>query len=409
MAETLVVYWRHPDQNQVSWRIKGGLQTLSGEGTLSEIAEKARGRRTLVILPASEVLITQVRIPTRNRQRLVQAIPFTLETELTQDIEQLHFAVGQTDADNMTPVIVTARQSLDNWLSQLDSAGIEPLAIYIDLLCLPFKGNHWSLYLDNLNLLVRTGHSAGFTVDRPNCEEMLHVALQQAGDQSPECLDIYRPEKAAPLFPMDNLPATAELREFPLESSTQLTGLLADNLNEKQQINLLQGDYQRVDKMRLQWARWLPAAILAGVALLLNLTLNVSDYYNYRQQSADLDERIQQVFHQAFPDIKRVVDPKIQMEQQLKAIRGGQASGGARFANLFIPTASVIQESPNTRLESISFRDGQLDLQLTIKELQALENLKRTIEQNALTVEIRTANAAGDQVTSHLRISGEGK
>ncbi|PVV27151.1 MAG: type II secretion system protein GspL, partial [gamma proteobacterium symbiont of Ctena orbiculata] len=68
--------------------------------------------------------------------------------------------------------------------------------------------------------------------------------------------------------------------------------------------------------------------------------------------------------------------------------------------------ASVIKSSPNTTLESISFRDGKLDLQLTIKELQALENLKQTIEAKKLAVEIRSANATGNQVTSHIRITG---
>ncbi|MGD8908470.1 MAG: hypothetical protein PVI92_03915, partial [Chromatiales bacterium] len=80
-----------------------------------------------------------------------------------------------------------------------------------------------------------------------------------------------------------------------------------------------------------------------------------------------------------------------------------------QFTALFAPSAAVISSSPETRLENISFRDGQLDLQLTIKELQALEKLKKSIEEKRLSVEIRTANASGNQVTSHLRISGEGK
>jgi general secretion pathway protein L len=409
MAEILVVYWRDPADPLIGWRITGGLQTLSGAGSLSEVAELGRGRRTLVIIPASEVLITQVDIPTKNRQRLAQAIPFALETELTQEIEQLHFAISVTTGENRTPVVVVARDRVENWISQFESAGIEPLGIFVDLLCLPYAENHWSLYLDELNLLVRTGPYSGFGIDRAGGEEMLRVALQQSDDTAPACLDIFHLQDATPLSGLEALAPEMEIRPFILEDRKQLINLLADNLNEKQQINLLQGEYQRVDKMKLQWSRWLPAAILAGVTILLSLILNVSDYYRYQQQSTDIEGRIHQVFQQAFPNIKRIIDPKKQMEQELKAMRGGNSGNSAQFANLFVPAASVIQNSPNTRLENISFRDGKLDLQLTIKELQALEKLKKTMEQKALAVEIRTANASGDQVTSHLRISGEGR
>jgi general secretion pathway protein L len=409
MAEVIILRCHDRDGQHVSWQAKGGLQTLTGEGALSEAAEAARGRRTLVLIPASEILITQVKIPTRNHQRLLQAIPFSLETELTQDIEQLHFAAGATDSDNRTPVLIIARQKLENWLSLLQSAGLEPVGLYADLLCLPWSPNSWTLYQDEQILLAHTGPFQGFCADRESALEMLQFALQQAGESAPQQLILYRSAQNETSASLDFTQSGCEVVETTLESPIQLTSLLADNLSEKRQINLLQGEYQKLDKLTLQWKRWLPAALLAVAVLFSSLTLNVIDYYRYQAQSSDLDGRIRQVFRQAFPDIKRVVDPKVQMEQQLKLMRSGQAGGSAQFLSLFIPTASVLKESPNTTLEGVSFRDGQLDLQLTIKELQALESLKKSIEQKRLGVEIRTANAAGDKVTSQLRISGGGK
>ena len=409
MAEVLILRCHDVSGQQVSWQIKGGLQTLTGEGTLSEAAEVARGRRTLALIPASEILITQVKIPTKNRQRLLQAIPFSLETELTQDIEQLHFATGATDNDNTTPVLIIAQQKLEEWLSRLQSAGLEPIGLYADLLCLPWNPNSWTLYQDEQTLLVRTGPFQGFSADGKSGMEMLRFALQQAEESAPQQLILYHSAQNDASASQDFTQYGCEVVESTLESPTQLTALLADNLNEKQQINLLQGEFQKQDKLTLQWKRWLPAALLAVAVVFSSLVVNVIDYYQYKERSSVLDNRIRQVFQQAFPDIKRIVDPKVQMEQQLKLMRGGKAGGSAQFLSLFIPSASVIKDSPNTTLEGISFRDGQLDLQLTIKELQALENLKKTIEQKRLGVEIRTANAAGDKVTSQLRISGGDK
>jgi general secretion pathway protein L len=404
MVETLVIHCHDLAGTRVGWLVKGGLQTLTGVGTLEDAAKLAKGRRVQALIPATEALITQVTIPTKNRQRLIQAIPYALETELTQDIEQLHFAIGATNEDNTTPVIVISRIRIEKWLSALESQGIEPLSLYLDLLCLPLNPECWSLLLDEQLLQVHSGPNQGFCADLENAADLLQIALQQAGDTAPEKLNLYQLTNQELALPAD---IDSEL--IPLESEESLIALLADKLNDAEQVNLLQGEYKKVDKFTLQWKRWLPAAILAGVTLLFSLILNILDYSHYQQQNLALQQQIEKVFKQAFPEIKRVVDPKVQMEQQLKTLRGGQGGSAAQFAALFTPAAAVIKSSPNTQLENISFRDGKLDLQLTIKELQALEKLKKSIEEKQLSVEIRTANASGNQVTSHLRISGEGK
>jgi general secretion pathway protein L len=403
MAETLVIHCHDLAGTRATWLVKGGLQILTGSGTLEEAAKLAKGRRVLALIPADEALITQVEVPTKNRQRLLQAIPFALETELTQDVEELHFAVGATIGENTTPVVVISRIRLEKWLSALESQGIEPLGLYLDLLCLPQDQACWSLLVDQDQVQILSAPNQGFCADRQNAPELLQIALQQSGDEAPRRVKCYQLSDQ----PLE-LPPELETESIDLDSEESLISQLAGQLNEKSLINLLQGDYKKVDKFTLQWKRWLPAAVLAGVALLLSLVLNLLDYYHYKQQSVDLRQEIEQVFRQAFPDVKRVVDPKFQMEQELKAMRGGQRGGSAQFGSLFVPAASVIKSSPDTRLENISFRDGQLDLQLSLKELQALERLKQAIEQKGLSVEIRTANASGNRVSSFLRISGKG-
>ncbi|MES9946469.1 MAG: type II secretion system protein GspL [Candidatus Thiodiazotropha sp.] len=406
MAERMIIQCHDSDCSNVSWVVRGSINPQPAEGTLVEAAKLAKGRRTLVIIPATELLITEVRIPTKNRQRLIQAIPFSLENELTEDIAQLHFAAGNMNKENITPVLVIAKQRLEHWLGMLETAGIQPIGIYVDLLSLPHESEAWTLYQDNHILNVRTNGETGFSVDAINGEATLRLALQQEGVQPPGKIDLYHLRDTQDLIDLSQLDGDYEVNTRQLDSPTELTALLADNLFEKQQINLLQGDYLRVDKLTLQWKRWLPAAVLAAIFIGLSLLLSVQEYRENKQQSIALQKQIRETFQQAFPEVKRVVDPKVQMEQKLKQLRRGESGSFIQFASLFVPAASVIKSSPNTTLESISFRDGKLDLQLTIKELQALENLKQTIEAKKLAVEIRSANATGNQVTSHIRITG---
>ncbi|MCU7904296.1 MAG: type II secretion system protein GspL [Candidatus Thiodiazotropha sp. (ex Epidulcina cf. delphinae)] len=406
MAETLILQCHDRGCDRVNWLISGSGASEPAEGDLSEASKSAKGRRTLVLIPATELLITAVKIPTRNRQRLLQAIPFSLENELTEDIDRLHFAAGHIDGENTTPVIVIAREKLDHWLETLESAGIEPMGIYPDLLCLPLHNDCWTLYQDNQLLLARTNPHQGFCVDTANGEAYLKLAVQQSGEHVPKQVEFLQLTGSSPVIDLGEALPDCDVKTLDIGSRARLTALLAGNLAEKQQINLLQGDYLRVDKMTLQWKRWLPAAVLASVFVGLSMALTLRDHFDYQHQSTELQARIRQTFQQAFPEVKRVVDPKVQMEQQLKAMQSGQAGGFAQFASLFVPSASVIKNSPDTTLEGVSYRDGQLNLQLTIKELQALETLKKMIEAKRLGVEIRSANVSGDQVSSHLRISG---
>lgn len=406
MAEQFILQCHDSSCKQVTWSIKGAGVNEAGEGSLAQASQLAKGRRTLVLIPAVDILITSVNIPTRNRQRLLQAIPFSLENELTEDIDQLHFAAGTMDSDGITPVAVISRQKLDDWLEKLDSAGIEPLGFYPDLLGLPLDSDAWSLYQSDQSLQIRTQSNLGYSADAINGGELLKLALQQAGESAPGKLTHYKLKESVLSLDLGSIAPECEIIVREVDDLTHLTNLLGNNLKEKEQINLLQGEYQRVDKMTLQWKRWLPAAALGMILVALSIGTTLQEYFHYKQQSTELHAQIRQTFQQAFPNVKRIVDPRVQMEQQLKRMQQGQSGSFAQFASLFVPAASVIKNSPNTTLENISFRDGQLNLQLTIKELQALENLKKTIESKRLNVEIRSANAADNNVTSHLRITG---
>ena len=92
MADTIVVHLHDSQMSQVSWLQLGKnppAQSPRGTGTLEEAAEQIRGWRLLVIAPACESLLTKVSIPSKNRQRLLQAIPYALENDLTEEIDLL--------------------------------------------------------------------------------------------------------------------------------------------------------------------------------------------------------------------------------------------------------------------------------------------------------------------------------
>lgn len=406
MAETIVIRLHDSGPDQVSWYPLGKHPSPlapRGEGTLTQAAEMTRGWRLLAIAPSSDLLLTKVNIPSNNRQRLIQAIPFTLENDLTEEIEQLHFALNLKTSQDGAGVAVISRVRLETWLESFHSLQLTPFGLYPDFLCLPFTDTHWSIYLENNLALVRTGQTSGFSAELENLSLFLKMAIVSAATP-PEQFDLF----LSPKLDREQYPALIsdeiEISRKEIPFPGDLTRLLVENLDERETLNLLQGDYAQVDKSTVQWRRWLPAAMLFVFLAGLNVVSSTFDNNQYKRQNEQLSQEIRQVFRETFPELKRIVDPRVQMEQQLKLLRKGTHGGQAEFLSLMNSSAVNIAKIPGNLLQSINFRDNQLDLKLTLKDLQSLETIKKAIEAEGLAVEIKSANASGSQVTSHLRI-----
>ena len=88
------------------------VNAVSGE--LAQATAMATGRRVAVIVPASDVLATDSDAPAKSAAKLAQVIPYALEERVADEIENLHFAIGDRDADTgRVPVVVVARARID--------------------------------------------------------------------------------------------------------------------------------------------------------------------------------------------------------------------------------------------------------------------------------------------------------
>src|ERR1700742_4448202 len=107
-------------------------------GPLSLAAPRAAGRRVCVLVPGSDVLLAEPDVPIKAGTKIQQVVPFALEEQLADDIDDLHFAIGKRVGESSrTPVAVVRRALMDEWLSTLRSNGLEPQAMHADSDLLP--------------------------------------------------------------------------------------------------------------------------------------------------------------------------------------------------------------------------------------------------------------------------------
>lgn len=368
-------------------------------GSVTEAAMEAGTRRVIVLVPAADLLLTRVTVPTASRSRVRKAAPFALEDALAQDIEDLHIALGARDTDQQWPVAVVERARMDHWLGQLHEAGLHPDRVVPEPLALPLEPGSGSLLLEADRALLR---------DQPwsaqaATPETLPSLIELLAGRSEEGINLRVWHCGG------ELPAWLEPVSATLESCDHgALGVLAAGVMQAEGlIDLLQGDYSRKEQYGRIWRPWRAAAVLLAVSFVLAMTHQGLKHRELSREATDLKARIEQVYRDANPG-GRVVDPRVQMEQQLAALRRGQGGGGSDFLGLLGRMGGALAAGSDIELLGANFRDGRLDLELTAGDIQSLDQLKqRLTEAGGLSVDIQSATAGADRrVQGRLRLQG---
>src|SRR5262245_41259909 len=125
MAESLLIRLPRIPEQPASWLIVDGRGAAVGapqSGPLSLAATRTAGRRVCILVPGADVLVAEPEIPAKAGAKLQQLVPYALEEQLAEDIDNLHFAIGKRLGESSrVPVAVVACTLMDEWLTALRS------------------------------------------------------------------------------------------------------------------------------------------------------------------------------------------------------------------------------------------------------------------------------------------------
>lgn len=372
-------------------------------GTLGEAAQIAAGAQVVVLVPSSRLLFTHAKVPTQNRQKILKALPYTLEDQLAEDVDNLHFALGARGADDDLSIVVVGRDQMAAWQEQLRAAGLNSDYLIPDVLALPRQENAWAVFLEPNLALVRTGEAQGFASEIDNLSAFLGFAVADAGAAQPGAIDVWDSGTGYASHLSDVVPnAELRLQDGPVELLT----IVARGFDPRFAFNLLQGDYSRKEQWGKRWRPWRLAASLAAVLVGLQLAATVSENMKLSRQNDELRAQINQTYKEAFPDAKNVVNAKVQMQRKLAELRGGtKGAAGAGFLVLVATTGSALKATPGVNLRSVRYKNGELDVELDVPSLQTLDQVKQLLgSQRGLVVELQSAASKDNKVEGRLHI-----
>ena len=373
-------------------------------GSLAEAGEQIRGSKVFVLLPAEEVLTTHVEIPVRSGKRLLAALPFAMEEQVADDVDNLHFAAGKRLEDGSTPVAVINREQMQDWLLQLEVAGIKPAAMLSEIHGVAKIPGTVNVMVEGSRLLINDGRKLSLAIQDVQLEEIVAslqetdedggathvVAFYDAATRDEYAKQIEKLQEDVPNFEVKILPDGI----FPrLAATAAVTG----------GINLLQGTFATPKNYSRLFKPWkVAAALLLGLGVTW-AAQNVLDYYNLHRTEQMLTEQVTAEFRASFPWIGEVRDPEAQLNSLLRQ------SGSQGTAQVFLASLDALSKAitsvQEASIEAISYRSGVMDVRLTAPSVSVLDQIQRSISaEGQFKASIQSTDQQDGKVMSRIQI-----
>jgi general secretion pathway protein L len=413
MPQTLLLRLPSPGQEETEWLTiddTGESETTRQRGSLTLAAAVSRTGKVVTLAPATQILLAEPELPPGSGVKLARAVPFALEELLTEDIDQLSFAIGRRRPSGGTPVAAVSRAVLQGWISDLNAAGLEPLAMYPDISLMPENPGQTVLWLEKGRLAVRRPGALPFAVELSPVSEALVVAGVIA-DPLDTTTEPKVPETAVLYITREDwAQVDKEFEQLTERFDSLKVQLLPDGplpwlaraLRTTDAVNLLQGEFARVTDFTARWRQWRTAAALAVGLLAVHVAAQAVQIRQAKHETAALDGQIASIFSAAMPG-EAMQDPRRQMQSRLDRIRKSGAS-----PEYFLRTLKVLGDAmavtPKTDIDALSYREQSLDMKVSAPSLAALSQLSQFIGKQGMTAEIQSSTPVANGVEAHIQL-----
>jgi general secretion pathway protein L len=380
-------------------------------GPIAQAASLAPGRRLCVLVPGADVLLTEADVPAKAGAKVHQIVPFALEEQLAEDIEDLHFAVGKrTDESARMPVAVVTRELLEHWVGTLRTAGLAPDVMYADTELIPSNPGQSVALLDGDGVTVRPAGGATVNMPLDALTDALELARTPPGEVHTEgptrSLLLYT--GAAEWHQHSKLVESMREKFDGIKVQLLTAGplaLFAEQLPATRAINLLQGIYQPTNSRGVNWKNWRVAAALLAGLFLLHVGGRTLELMALKKAEKALDESIAETFRMAMPGEQSTVDARRRMEQRLLSAQGGD---NASLLAALDALAQARGSAPGTTVQALSFREGALDLKLAAPDANSLDRISQTLRGVGWQADLTSGVVVGEGYEGRIQIKPRG-
>ncbi len=267
--------------------------------------------QTVIAIDSQLVSTHQVTLPKMSATKARKAIPFALESELLDDIDTLVFFSKKSLQPNQWDVLVVAQEVLNTLTEKLQQAQCQVIAIVPDFILLPVAENTTYIVQENLTTYRCDNFQGGCLT-----QNLFHSLFDNATELTPTGRRYY---------PANNI------------------NLLSNNTH-----NLM------------KYARpWRISAVVTLITLALSTTQVVMSNERLTKQLKAQKSNNEQQFRSLFPDIKRIINMRVQAKQRLASATKQKSA----YTQDFLTQLSK-QVRGNTQASKVIFKQKKLTMHL---------------------------------------------
>ena len=414
MAEFLVLRLGEDAADPVTWIAvdnHGTRRGNPGSGSLTDAAA-AVGERTLIVLvPASEALTFAVDIPAKG-SRLLAALPYALEDQVADDIEDLHFAPGKRHGSGAVPVAVVAKTSLEEWLDRLREAGLAPASIVPENHGLARTPNTLSLLVADDLIFFNDGADMSFVIAGISPSDAVTAAgvIDDDQSESSQHLFVYCDAAVNDRYEKDWALLRHELSSVDVNLLPDgILPRLAVTVASGEGINLLQGRYAAKTDITVMLRPWRYAAIFLLALGVVSIIGKGADYYRLSAERTALQQQFTEEYRTLRPSGSgQVVDP-VGAVNELRRSLGASTTAEPVFLPLLTQLAEALQQNDAAVVESASYRAGAIDVRLNAPDVPTLDRIVQAVNASGrFSATLKSADSVGDRVKSQIQVREAG-
>ncbi|USD32645.1 MULTISPECIES: type II secretion system protein GspL [Vibrio] len=378
-SKTAAIQWLVWSESQKEVIASGELQDHQD---LAELANYAEGRQVVVLVSAANLVLTQLDVPAGANRQFDSMLPFMLEDDVAQDVDELHFTVLAKEA-GQAYVCGIDYHWLESILADMQQLGLVVRKVMPDALALPLDDNCGlsAVELDG-QWLVKKGQFSGVSVEPAWLPLLVQSDWVKQGED-------YLPLQA--FSPLPELPY-ADGQEWRNEEPQLVMQLLAEQA-VKSKTNLLSGEFKPKSSLGRHLKVWRKAAIAAGVLIVVLSVDNWLQIQSAETQANAYRQESERIFRQMTNKnkIPTVTYLKREMEREESRLSGG--GSGDSVLEWMVKMPQVMKQVPGLKLTSFKYDStrGEVRLQAQSNDFQTFEKARElmssqfTVEQGQLS------------------------
>ena len=355
--------------------------------------------RVVAFVPTAEVVALHCEVPGRTAAQLRRAARYAVEPFVTEDIDTMHVACGALARHEPVRCLVTPRDAMRAWLDVLGDAGIAPGCMTPEAMALPTDANTIAVLFDGDDALVRAGDQLA-SIDAAN----LAAALTSLRAEFDDADGVMLRQINGSLSAVDLRAAGFAIDEVEeVGSHGSVLADLANAFDARLAIDLLQGEFTVKRRAGGAWARWRPAAVLAGAWLVLGLLVAAAQGFWANHRADGYRAEAVALYRDIYGVDRAPGNPATRMRVRLGQAPETRLGFHRLLGHLGVALSDL---SGKYELRSVSYNERSgFGADVLVADYDVLDELKAALGERGVDLEIVSAEQHEDRARASIRIA----